>query len=67
MKMFGDPKREFFTSKDRLNFEVYGQREKITLEAGGKGPFFASEVITGFLNGSFKMQFLLVLDLFEEK
>ena len=41
MKMFGDSKRDFFTSKARLNFEVYDQREKITLEAGvKKAPFF---------------------------
>ena len=40
MKMFGDPKREFFSSKARLNFEVYGQGDKITPEAGEKGSFF---------------------------
>ena len=34
--MFGDPKREFFTSKTRLNFEVYGKQDKITPEAGKK-------------------------------
>ena len=40
MKMFGHPKRQFFTSKAKLNFEVYGQWDKITPEAGEKGPFF---------------------------
>ena len=36
-----DPKREFFSSKARLNFEVYGQGDKITPEAGEKkAPFF---------------------------
>ena len=38
MKMFKHPKREFFTSKAKLNFEVYGQRDKITSEAGEKRP-----------------------------
>ena len=32
--MFRCLKREFFTSKARLNFEVYGQPIKITPEAG---------------------------------
>ena len=36
MKMFGHPKREFFISTARLNFEVYGQNDKITPEAGKK-------------------------------
>ena len=36
MKIFGHPKREFFTSKARLNFEVYGQPSKITPEAEKK-------------------------------
>ena len=43
MKMFEHPKKEFFTSKARLNFEIYGQRqrENITPEAGEKmAPFF---------------------------
>ena len=42
MKMFEHPKREFFTSKARLNFEVYGQRDKIPPEAGGKRPLFCA-------------------------
>ena len=39
--MFGHPKREFLTSKARLNFEVlYSQLEKITPEAEEKyAPF----------------------------
>ena len=36
MKMFGTPKENFFSSKARLNFEVYGQGDKITPEAGIK-------------------------------
>ena len=36
MKMFGTPKENFFTSKARLNFEVYGKQDKITPEAGKK-------------------------------
>ena len=36
--MFGGPKRELFTSKARLDFEVYGQRQKVTPEAGEKRP-----------------------------
>ena len=40
MKMFGYPKENFFSSKARLNLEVYGQRPQITPEAGGKmAPF----------------------------
>ena len=42
--MFGDPKREFFTSKARLNFEVgmylYGQRDKIIPRGWGKKAAF---------------------------
>ena len=30
--MFGLPKRQFFTSKARVNFEVYGHAGKITPE-----------------------------------
>ena len=41
MKMFGHPKREFFTSKARLNSEVYGQASKITPEAGKKRLLYA--------------------------
>ena len=41
MKLFGTPKEIFFSSKARLNFEVYGQGDKITPEAGEKkAPFF---------------------------
>ena len=40
MKMFEHPKREFFTSKARLNFEVYGQNDKITPEAAEKNITF---------------------------
>ena len=32
MKMFGHPKKRIFTSKARLNSEVYGQGRKITAE-----------------------------------
>ena len=40
MKLFGTPKEIFFSSKARLNFEVYGQVDKITTEAGEKrAPF----------------------------
>ena len=45
MKMFGCPKREFFTSKARLNFEVYCQRDKITPEAGKKPPPYSQFAI----------------------
>ena len=42
MKMFGHHKRYFFTSKARLDFEVYGQHDKITPEAGEKKvPFYS--------------------------
>ena len=40
MKMFRTPKEIFFTSKTRLNFEVYGQNDKITAEAGEKRLLF---------------------------
>ena len=40
MNMFGTPKEEKNTSKSRLNFEVYGQHDKITSEAGGKRALF---------------------------
>ena len=36
MKMFGHPEREFFISKAILNLELYGQKDKITPEAGKK-------------------------------
>ena len=50
MKMFGDPKREFFTSKVKLNFEVYGQRgKKITPEVGEKRALF-KYIKTSYLN-----------------
>ena len=42
MKMFEHPKREFFTSTARLNFEVYGQNDKITPEGEKKGLLFGS-------------------------
>ena len=38
MKMSGHHKREYLTSKARLYFEVYGQRDKITPKAGEKRP-----------------------------
>ena len=34
MKLFETPKEIFLNSKARLNFEVYGQGDKITPEAG---------------------------------
>ena len=37
--MFGHPKSKFFSSKARLNFQVYGQHDKITPEAGKNAPF----------------------------
>ena len=37
---FGHLKREFFTSKARLNFEAYGQQDKIPPAAGEKWPLF---------------------------
>ena len=40
MKMFCAPQKRIFTSKARLNFEVYGQHDKITPEAEEKkAPF----------------------------
>ena len=39
--MFGHPKDNFLPKKARLNFEVYGQNNPITPEAGGKkAPFY---------------------------
>ena len=48
--MFGHPKDNFLPKKARLNFEVYGQNNPITPEAGGKKApfssfFFLSELI----------------------
>ena len=40
MKMFGHPKRYFFTSTASLNFEVYSQQNKITTVAEKKRPFY---------------------------
>ena len=40
MKLFGHPKRDFFTSKVMLNSEVYGQVRKITPGAWKKGSFY---------------------------
>ena len=40
MKMFGHPKIDFFSSTAILNFEVYGQNDKITAEAGEKRLLF---------------------------
>ena len=40
----GTPKRIFFCPKARLNFEVYGQREKITPEAVEKKDHFFWEL-----------------------
>ena len=45
MKMFGHPKRDFFTSKARPNYEVYGQAGKITPEAGGKYAPFSTQTV----------------------
>ena len=42
--MLGNLKRDFFTAKARLNFEVYGRREKITSEAGEKKAPFGGSV-----------------------
>ena len=40
MKIFGHPKRDFFTSKAWLYLEICGQKDKITPEAGKKqAPF----------------------------
>ena len=52
MKIFGDPKREFLTSKARLNFEVYGQQQgKITPKAEKKiGPFFQGGFSSAFFD-----------------
>ena len=42
-----DPKRDFFSPKARLNFEVYGQEDKITPEAGEKrAPFYQKRGIS---------------------
>ena len=54
MKMFGDPKREFFTSKARLNLEVYGQREKNPRGWGKKAPSFLR--ISSYLIGGFPIK-----------
>ena len=48
MKMFGTPKEIFFSSKARLNFEVYGQGDKITPEAREKkAPFSPVQFLCG--------------------
>ena len=49
MKMFGTPKENFFSSKARLNFEVYGQEDKITPEAGGKKALFCEKLYLGLI------------------
>ena len=40
MKMFGHPKDNFLLKKSGLIFEVYGQNDKITAEAGEKRLLF---------------------------
>ena len=47
--MFGyNPQnRFFFISKAMLNFEVYGQQDKITLKAGKNKPLFSRKITKG--------------------
>ena len=42
--MFGHPKDNFFTKKARINFEVYGQNNAITPEAGEKKAPFSIKI-----------------------